>query len=57
VAVLFGTLSLTGGYRLVSGPLELGLEGGLFFASTDTSTSQTLLFITPTLAVSMGLRF
>jgi hypothetical protein len=57
VAVLFGTLSLTGGYRLVSGPLELGLEGGLFFASTDTSTSQTLLFITPTLAISMGLRF
>ena len=57
VGTLFGTLSLTGGYRFVTGPLELGLEGGLFFASTDISTTQSLLYITPTLALSAGFRF
>lgn len=57
VGALFGTLSLTGGYRLVTGPLELGLEGGLFFASTDINSNQSLLYITPTLALSAGFRF
>lgn len=56
-ATRVGTLSLTGGYRLVTGPLELGLEGGVFFASTDISSTQSLLFITPTLALSAGFRF
>ncbi|GIW33726.1 hypothetical protein [Meiothermus sp.] len=57
VGTLFGTLSLSGGYRLVSGPLELGLEGGIFFASTDINATQSLLYITPTLAISAGFRF
>lgn len=57
VGTLFGTLSLTGGYRFVTGPLELGLEGGLFFASTDINANQSLLYITPTLAISAGFRF
>lgn len=51
-----GLLSLTGGYRLINGPVELGLEGGLLLAGTETA-NQSLLYINPTLTISAGWRF
>lgn len=56
VGAFVSTASLTGGYRWLINGLELGIEGGVFFASQDLG-SYSLVGITPTLAVSAGYRF
>lgn len=56
IGAFAGTAALSGGYRFVTGGLELGLEGGLWLASFDFGNS-SLIAITPTVAITAGFRF
>ncbi|MDX2005055.1 MAG: hypothetical protein SFU83_07230 [Meiothermus sp.] len=57
VGTFFGTATLSGGYRLVQGPFELGLEGGLYLASVDLDSTRSAVLLSPVVLLSAGIRF
>jgi hypothetical protein len=57
VGTFYATATLSGGYRFVQGPLELGLEGGLYIASADISPTRSAVLLSPVLMLSAGFRF